>query len=201
VANSNGTCSPIQAEVIPEVFSFGPFRIVPKARLLERDGNPTSLGSRAFDLLCLLISRPGEVVSKGDLMARAWPGLTVDESSLRFHITQLRRVLSNGKDGESYVDNVPGRGYCFVAPVVCDGSMPHQASSREPVASQGFQDLPPKPGRLIGRDAALSALAEHLAARRFVTLRGPGGSARQRSPSPLHINWQAPSETASDLLT
>jgi predicted ATPase/DNA-binding winged helix-turn-helix (wHTH) protein len=175
VANSNGTCSPIQAEVIPEVFSFGPFRIVPKARLLERDGNPTSLGSRAFDLLCLLISRPGEVVSKGDLMARAWPGLTVDESSLRFHITQLRRVLSNGKDGESYVDNVPGRGYCFVAPVVCDGSMPHQASSREPVASQGFQDLPPKPGRLIGRDAALSALAEHLAARRFVTLRGPGG--------------------------
>ncbi|HMH98197.1 MAG TPA: winged helix-turn-helix domain-containing protein, partial [Bradyrhizobium sp.] len=148
---------------------------MPNARLLERDGVLVSLGSRAFDLLCLLISRAGEVVKKSELMARAWPSLTVDESSLRFHIAQLRRILGSGKDGESYVANVPGRGYCFVAPVARNASTSQQAGSREPVASQSLLDLPPKPGRLIGRDTVVNALAEHLAARRFVTLRGPGG--------------------------
>ena len=98
----------------PTAFSFGRFRIVPYARLLERDGLPTPLSSRAFDLLCLLVSRAGEVVSKGELIARAWPDMTVEESSLRFHITMLRRALGDGQGGERYVVNIPGRGYCFV---------------------------------------------------------------------------------------
>src|SRR5258708_5553916 len=111
---------------MPEAFSFGLFRIVPHARLLERDGAPTPLGSRGFDLLCILVSRRGEVVSKGELMDKAWPGLTVDESSLRFHIAQLRRALGDSQNGEPYVTNVPGRGYCFVAPVDRAASPPKQ---------------------------------------------------------------------------
>ena len=114
--------SPLQAEVVLRAFSSGPFRIVPRARLLERDGSRTPVGSRAFDLLCVLVSRPGEVVSKGELMAKVWPDLTVKESNLRFHIAQLRRALSDGQRGERYVTNVPGRGYCFVAPVGCAAS-------------------------------------------------------------------------------
>lgn len=106
-----------QAEPVFEAFSFGAFRIVPYARLLERDGLPISVSSRGFDLLCLLASRSGEVVSKSELMARTWPDVTVEESSLRFHITQLRRALGENRDGERYVVNVPGRGYCFVANV------------------------------------------------------------------------------------
>jgi DNA-binding winged helix-turn-helix (wHTH) protein len=106
-----------QAEVAPQAFAFGPFRVVPRARLLERDGSQTPVGSRAFDLLCVLVSRAGEVVSKSELMARVWPGLTVEESNLRVHITHLRRILGDGQDGKRYVANVPGRGYCFVARV------------------------------------------------------------------------------------
>ncbi|WP_375786996.1 transcriptional regulator [Bradyrhizobium sp. Pha-3] len=98
-------------------FCFGPFRIFPSARLLERDESPVPIGSRAFDLLCLLISRPGEVVSKCDLIAKAWPNVKVEESSLRFHMTMLRRALGDGQGGERYVVNIPGRGYCFVAKV------------------------------------------------------------------------------------
>jgi DNA-binding winged helix-turn-helix (wHTH) protein len=49
-------------------------------------------------------------------MARVWPELTVEESSLRFHIAQLRRALGDDQGRERYVTNVPGRGYCFVAP-------------------------------------------------------------------------------------
>src|ERR1700756_4735575 len=112
----------VQSEVVPRAFSFGPFRIIPHARLVERDGSQMSLGSRAFDLLCVLVSRPGEVVSKGKLMAKVRPDLRGEESSLRFHVAQLRRALGDGQGDERYVTNVPGRGYCFVAPVDCAAS-------------------------------------------------------------------------------
>jgi DNA-binding response OmpR family regulator len=87
-ASSNGRSPLVQAEVVLRAFSFGPFRIVPHARLVERDGSPMPLCSRAFDLLCVLVSRPGEVVSKGELMAKVWPDL----GNVRFHIAQLRRA-------------------------------------------------------------------------------------------------------------
>ena len=116
-ASGNGRSLLVQAEVVLRAFSFGPFRIVPRARLLERDGSRTPVGSRAFDLLCVLVSRPGEVASKDELMAKVWPDLTVEESSLRFHIAQLRLALGDDQQGERDVTNVPGRGYCFVAPV------------------------------------------------------------------------------------
>jgi len=54
-------------------------------------------------------------VSKGELIAKTWPNVTVEESSLRFHIAQLRRALGDSQGSERYVVNVPGRGYCFVA--------------------------------------------------------------------------------------
>jgi DNA-binding winged helix-turn-helix (wHTH) protein len=71
--------------------------------------------SRAFDHLCLLVSRPGEVVTEGELVVRAWPNVNIEETTLRFQIAQLRRGLGDSQDGERYVVNVPGRGYCFVA--------------------------------------------------------------------------------------
>jgi DNA-binding winged helix-turn-helix (wHTH) protein len=108
----------VETEPAMQAFSFGPFRIVPYARLLERDGLSRRIGSRAFDLLCLLASRPGQVIGKHELIAKTWPDVTVEESSLRFHIAQLRRALGDGQGNERYVLNVPGRGYCFVARVI-----------------------------------------------------------------------------------
>lgn len=152
---------------------FGPFRLIPQARRLERDGEPVPLGSRALDLLCLLASRPGEVVRKSDLMASAWPDLTVEQSSLRFHIAQLRRALGGGQEGERYVANVPGRGYCFVAAVQdVEPVAPPAPVPSETAAQTG---LPRGISRLLGREGALVALADRLAVHRFVTIRGPGG--------------------------
>ena len=157
---------------MPEAFSFGPFCVLPHARRLEHDGARAQLGSRAFDILCILVSRQGEVVSKAELMEKAWPSLTVEESSLRFHIAQLRRVLGGSQDAESYVTNVAGRGYCFVAPVVRAASPPARLN---PVDETPHPNLPPRPARIIGREKDVRALTEHLVTRRFVTLRGPGG--------------------------
>jgi DNA-binding winged helix-turn-helix (wHTH) protein len=112
---SNGRSGRVHAEAVMQVFSFGPFRIIPYARLLERGGSAVPLGSRAFDLLCLLISHPGKIVSASELMAGAWPNATVEESNLRVHICLLRRALDDRQHGVRYVVNVPGRGYCFAA--------------------------------------------------------------------------------------
>ncbi|MEH2524122.1 MULTISPECIES: ATP-binding protein [unclassified Bradyrhizobium] len=172
MANRGGSGPSIAAEGIPEAFSFGPFCVFPHARRLEREGTRTQLGGRAFDILCILISRQGEVVSKAELMERAWSGLTVEDSSLRFHIAQLRRVLGDGEGGESYVTNVAGRGYCFVAPVNRTASPAKRADS---VDETPHPNLPPRPTRIIGREKDVLAVADHLVGRRFVTLRGPGG--------------------------
>jgi predicted ATPase/DNA-binding winged helix-turn-helix (wHTH) protein len=172
VANRSQPGPSVPAEVFPEAFSFGPFRVLPHARRLERDGTRAQLGSRAFDILCILISRHGEVVTKAELMEKGWPGLTVDESSLRFHIAQLRRVLGSSQDGDSYVKNVAGRGYCFVAPVDRAASLTKRV---DPVIEASHPNLPPRPARIIGRERDVLTVADHLVGRRFVTLRGPGG--------------------------
>ena len=97
--------------------SFGPFRLYPTARVLERDGKPLQLGSRAFDLLIALIERAGEIVDHRALIASAWRGLVVDSGNLRVQMTNLRKKLGDGEHGARYIANVPGRGYSFVAPL------------------------------------------------------------------------------------
>ena len=54
--------------------AFGPFDLLPTRRLLLKAGQPVRLGSRALDILIALVERPGELVSKGDLMARVYIG-------------------------------------------------------------------------------------------------------------------------------
>lgn len=99
-------------------FTFGRFRLIPGQRALLKGGRPVRLGSRAFDILVALAQRGGEVVSKNELLACAWPRCCVEEVTLRGHIAILRRALGDEKAGERYIVSVSGRGYCFVAPVI-----------------------------------------------------------------------------------
>src|ERR1700677_4263108 len=96
-----------------ETISFGPFRLVPTERLLEKSGSPLHLSARAFDILMVLVEHAGRIVAKKDLLARVWQGVTVDEGSLRVHVAGLRKALGDADDGARYVTTVPGRGYCF----------------------------------------------------------------------------------------
>ena len=124
-----------------DVIAFGHFRIRAAERLLEKDGVRLKLGSRALDILIALVERAPEVVSKRELLAKVWPGLVVDEGSLRFHISALRKVLGDGESGATYVANVTGRGYCFAAPIFRPVAKPPPAESlrAEPVATQPHQ--------------------------------------------------------------
>jgi predicted ATPase/DNA-binding winged helix-turn-helix (wHTH) protein len=153
--------------------SFGPFHLVAGERLLTRGGVPVELGSRALDMLIVLIATPNEVVSKKDLMSRVWPNLLVEEGSLRFHIASLRKALGDGRDGARYITTLPGRGYCFVAPVSrsSDSSLERVAMT----ASSPFAKLPGQPHGLIGRADDIRTISERLTAARFVTIVGAGG--------------------------
>lgn len=111
VANQNDTLA------VPAM-SFGPFHVLPCQRLLLEGDHPLRVGSRAFDVLVALVERAGELVSKGEFMARVWPGTFVDESNLKVQIAALRRALRDGEKDNRYILTVPGRGYWFVAPVV-----------------------------------------------------------------------------------
>ena len=79
--------------------AFGPFRLSAADRLLEKEGVAVPLNSHALDLLIILVERAGEVVSKRDLIARAWPNQTVTESSLCGvdHVVERRRPHAEGR--------------------------------------------------------------------------------------------------------
>ncbi len=96
---------------------FGPFRLLPAERRIERDGVPLRIGGRALEILIVLVGHAPRIVDKRDLMAEVWPNVTIDEGTLRFHVNGLRKALGeSGKDGR-YIVNVAGRGYCFAASV------------------------------------------------------------------------------------
>jgi DNA-binding winged helix-turn-helix (wHTH) protein len=105
------------AGAAPTEVSFGPFRLLPTQFLLLEGDKPVPLGSRALEILTVLLERPGEVVSKQELMARVWPNLFVEPANLTVHISALRRALGDGRDGNRFIINIPGRGYSFVAKV------------------------------------------------------------------------------------
>jgi DNA-binding winged helix-turn-helix (wHTH) protein len=95
----------------------GPFRLLPTQLLLLEGEKPVPLGSRALEILTVLLERRGELVSKQDLMARAWPNVFIEPANLTVHMSALRRALRDGRDGHRFIVNIPGRGYCFVASV------------------------------------------------------------------------------------
>jgi predicted ATPase/DNA-binding winged helix-turn-helix (wHTH) protein len=161
------------AEQARDVVSFGPFRLVASERLLTKDGAPVEIGARTLDVLTALLSRRNEVISKRDLLARVWPDVTVEESSLRFHIAALRKALGEGGDGARYITTAAGRGYCFVAPVTRSND---SAEPNSPFAVRfSHANLPSRLSRMVGRGDDVLRLSAQLTASRFVTIVGSGG--------------------------
>jgi len=152
-----------------QCLSFGPFRLLRQRKQLLEGDKQVRLGGRAFDLLVALVERAGEVVSRQELEACVWPDTLVEETSLRAHVSALRKALGDGQGGSRFIANIPGRGYCFVAPV----DRPHGATAAP--AHRTSHNLPTRLTPVIGRGDVVAALAEMLPRRRFVTITGAGG--------------------------
>lgn len=153
-------------------FSFGPFRLVPGRQLLLLDERPVKLGGRAFELLRLLVQRRGELVSKNELMAAAWPGTFVHDSNLKVNMWSLRRSLGDTQIEPIYIATVARRGYKFIADVrVGIGEIEEEPTLADPLPLSH----PPLPRGIVGREADIGEIADLLVEDRHVTLAGPGG--------------------------
>jgi DNA-binding winged helix-turn-helix (wHTH) protein len=107
----------------PIEVSLGSFRLLPTQVLLLEGDKPVPLGSRALEILIVLVERPGELVSRQELMARVRSNVPVELANLTVHISALRRMLRDGRDGNRFIINIPRRGYCFVASVAVVGRL------------------------------------------------------------------------------
>jgi predicted ATPase/DNA-binding winged helix-turn-helix (wHTH) protein len=156
-----------------QMLAFGPFQFSAVRQQLWQNGQPVRLGSRAGALLAALVSRPGELIAKDDLVSVAWPSTHVDEGNLRVHIAALRKALGDVSATPSYIMNVPGRGYRFVAQVQ---AVEDFAAQPPPAPALPVRDsLPPQLDQIIGRERDLAALGEMIETARLVTVAGTGG--------------------------
>ena len=129
---------------------------------------PVALGSRALDVLGVLVERQGDLVSKDEIMEAVWPGTVVEEGNLTVQISALRRILDQNREEGSCIQTVPGRGYRFVAavtrvePAAPPVSVrPSGNSSGGPIAGNGEPQGPGVPGQPRSMPAAAAPRDRH----------------------------------------
>lgn len=99
------------------IFICERYRIDTMRRVLFADDERLAVTAKAFDVLVELVERAGEVVSKDELLKAVWPDTVVEENNLTQQISALRKLLGDRAGEHRIIATIPGRGYCFAAPV------------------------------------------------------------------------------------
>jgi TolB-like protein len=141
--------------------AFGPFLLNTEVGTLLRDGEPIAVSGRGVRLLQALLERPGEVLSKAELLDAAWPGLAVEESNLTVQIAHLRKALSPAPDGRDWIATIPRIGYRFVGPA---------AGSARTSPAKAQPSLAVLPFANLGNDPEQEFFADGLAEEIITTL-------------------------------
>ena len=118
---------------------FRRFRLLPRARQLLVDGQPVDLGSRAFDLLMVLVAAPGTLVTKNEILSRVWPDTAVEENNLQVQVSALRKVLGGDRD---IIRTIPGRGYMLAVDVSATSSESEALTLRSPASPPPIVSAP-----------------------------------------------------------
>ncbi|MCA8274791.1 helix-turn-helix transcriptional regulator [Burkholderia sp. AU30280] len=146
---------------------LGTLEVDLSTRSLRRDGEAIHVGSRAFDVLAVLLSAAGRLVTKDELMDAVWPRTVVEENNLHVHLCALRKLLGPQRD---LIVTVPGRGYQLRQTQAPDAKL----TVATPVW-QSDGDIPIRHRALTGRDRLVSNIAAMLDTTRVLTLVGAGG--------------------------
>src|SRR6476620_2572229 len=125
-------------------FAFGSFVVDSETGTLLLEGVPVSVGHRAFLLLTAFLGRPGEVLTKSDLMDAAWRGAAVEETNLTVQIASRRKQLGMPPGGGEWIATVPRLGYRFVGAVkrLADWEDDRTGASKEPASGPSIAVLP-----------------------------------------------------------
>ncbi|MCW5633613.1 MAG: winged helix-turn-helix domain-containing protein [Rubrivivax sp.] len=163
-----------------EALRFGAVEVRAAQRQVLVDGRPAPLGSRALDVLLMLLEHRDRVVGKDELIGKVWAGLVVEENNLQVQVSALRKLLGVGA-----IATIPARGYRFVAqsdpsPIgqavqAADAAGGADAAERGPAIS-----LPRHRSPFFGRERERRQALAHLHEHALLTLIGIGGSGKTR---------------------
>jgi DNA-binding winged helix-turn-helix (wHTH) protein len=98
---------------------FGEFKLDLRTRELRSNGNKSYLQEQPFQVLAILLARPGQLITREELMKQLWPSDTfVDfDRSLNKAVNRLREALDDSAEQPRFIETVPRRGYRFIGPV------------------------------------------------------------------------------------
>src|SRR6476469_6233088 len=113
-------------------FRFGVFEVDATSGELRKSGVRLRLQDQPFQVLLVLLERPGELVTREELRQRLWPeGTFVDfDGSLNVILKRLRAALDDDPENPRFIETIPRRGYRFIAPVSIVDTTPEKDSSR-----------------------------------------------------------------------
>lgn len=95
---------------------FGPFELHVSPRELRKGATRIRLQEQPFEVLCMMLERPGQVITREELQKGLWPeGTFVDfDHSLNAAVKRLRAALGDDADNPRFVETLPRRGYRFI---------------------------------------------------------------------------------------
>jgi predicted ATPase/DNA-binding winged helix-turn-helix (wHTH) protein len=174
--------SRVRAQGRELVYESGEWEVDLARRELRARGVPVPIGGRAFEIIEVLVQSAGELVTKSDLSARIWPGAIVEDNTLQFHISAIRKALGSDR---GILKTASGRGYRLLGAWTSrqESTSSVDLNDLEPMRSpaEPFQtNLPAAVSELVGRTNAVQHLRGLLSAYRVVTLTGPGGIGKTR---------------------
>jgi TolB-like protein/DNA-binding winged helix-turn-helix (wHTH) protein/Flp pilus assembly protein TadD len=192
-----------QGGAAAEVIRFGAFEAVSRTGELRKNGLRIKLQEQPFQVLCLLLARPGELVTREELRAKLWPADTfVDfEHGLNKAINKLREALGDDREKPRYIETLPRRGYRFIAPVASDEPLlePDQSQAAlkvqpEPLAA----GLPQRAPRLAPAVILMGAIILLASVVGYRLARRPAYPAVALSPSPIRSLAVLPLQNLSE---
>ena len=151
---------------------FDVFRLDTSNECLWKEGKQLSLPPKPFAVLHYLTENPGRLVTHDELLDALWPETYVQPQVLRTYVLELRKLLGDDASQPRFIQTLPKRGYCFVAPVV-EANGTARAATTLPAAEV-------KPSTIVGRDQEMARLIEMVASlaggqRRVMFITGEAG--------------------------
>ena len=102
---------------------FGIFDVDPVSGEVRKAGVKLKLGGQPFQVLAILLERPGDVFTREELQKRLWPDTFVDvDHNLNTAINKIREALGDSSENPRFVETLPRRGYRFIAPTTVNGT-------------------------------------------------------------------------------
>src|ERR1700744_6452826 len=111
-------------EISPPKLKFGIFEVDLRAGELRKLGNRVRLQEQPFQLLAMLLEKPGVLVTREELHLKLWPETTVDfDHGLNKAISKIREALGDSAENPRFIETVARRGYKFLADVTVVGDV------------------------------------------------------------------------------